>query len=116
MHPEIRGQFGMEGGDEASPLSNEHGMTLMLEQHVDVCAHASDDGRSDEDQFEGRRAKHGVRTGIDEAINLTPVSVPLNRNIDETERRLSRIGDFFCQQDRSSACAEESPPRFGKPA
>lgn len=90
----------MECGCQDLSLSHQHGMMFTLRQHLHSFTHSFDAGSSDEDHLQIRPAELG-RRAHDGAVNLPPVSIPLDGNVEYLQALLHRITDLLGQQDRA---------------
>jgi hypothetical protein len=100
VHARVVGQFRMESGRQDLSFSYQHGMMFALSQHFHSFPHSLDAGRPDKDHLQIRPAELG-RCTHDGAVNLPPVSIPLDGNVECIQALLHGITHLLCQQDRA---------------
>src|ERR1039458_379321 len=108
----IAGELGMEGGHQMAALPNQHRIALIASQHFCVSAHAPDDGRANEHGFEIAIETLRLQRR-DAAFQLAPVSVALNIDVHQTERRLMRIRNIGSRSEErrvGKECRSRSTP------
>src|SRR5215467_2138609 len=81
-------QLRVKSGSHGLALPHDHGILPFRREHFDPRSHALDPGSANEDHFDRRVAE---KTFADGAIDLTPVSVAPNPNIDRAQPRLPRV-------------------------
>ena len=90
-------------------------IALVSRQHACAVPHAPDDGGADEDGFHISGRCAGLefrfrRDARDTAIDLPPVGVALDADIDEPQALLRGARNLVGQQDRAGAGSEDGPP------
>ena len=93
----------MEGCSHATALPDDDGILVFGAKNLNPGANALDLGRPDEDHFNRYVAE---KTFADGAVDLTPVGVAANADVDGAESDLSGILDFLCEEDCAGASAE----------
>src|SRR3954453_21585411 len=84
VHARIFRQLGMERGHEQPAVPKEHRRAVVLGEHLDVGADVRDARSPDEDAAQWFRFPGQGEVGL-EARDLTPVGVPLDLEVGQTE-------------------------------
>lgn len=117
MHPRIFREFRVESCGHGSSLPDRDRIRTLGSQYFDPFAYIGDFGSADEDHFErqfaessfvriARAAAHDELTFADRAVDLTPVRVAPDADIERSKSGLLRVFHFARQQDGSSARPE----------
>src|SRR6266545_2364759 len=80
----VVGELGMEGCDQEPSLSRQHGMTVVLREHLDLGTGVLDPRRADEDAAHRRVVAGELEVGL-ERMNLSAPRVALHRQVEEPE-------------------------------
>src|SRR5579871_5401726 len=88
MQAEVACKFGMERCEPTRARPAEHGMAVVLGEHVDVLPDSLDDRRADEHALERRprEVAHGERRL--EGLALAAVAVAADAHVEHAERLL----------------------------
>src|SRR4051812_15602839 len=100
MYACVRAEFRMECCDQRLALGNRHWIVTLTCNRLHFWADARNLWGADEDHFNWRPAEYPL---ANRTIDLPPVGVPPDADIDCTQPLLSRIFNFPGQQD--GACA-----------
>ena len=99
----VGGQFGVKRGGQDAPLSQEGGVLPVICQDFDFRSNPMNNRCADEHHLERGRAERAARFLRDVALPLSPVAVPFDRDVQKTQRPLSRRRGLLRKQDGSSA-------------
>src|SRR5579863_1046446 len=102
----------MECCDQMPALFDQYRVTLILCQNTYAGAGAPDDGRADEDRFHVSRARSLLKIGgrldvRDLAVDLSPVGITLDSEVDGAKAFLRRVAHFLRQKNSSRAGSED---------
>src|SRR5271157_5461759 len=105
MHTRVSRQFGVEGRGHHASLSHQDRIVIALRQNFNPFTDAFNARRANEDHLQRIAAQ---RAGsLDNAgVDLAPIRVAADCDIDRIETRLIRILHLFGQHDRARASAE----------
>src|SRR5487761_131490 len=106
MNRWVLGQFRMKSRSKQVLLFHEHGQSIRFSQHAYAPARTPDDGRADENHLNRMAGQGGAVAGANRAVDLPPISVALNCDIEQPERFLCRPQHFARQQDGACASSE----------
>jgi len=110
MNPAVCGKFGMEGRCHDRSLADEDRKSLALGKDFDSWADFRDARSANEDHFERSPGERSIR-GKDARVNLTPIRIALDEDIQKAERTLRRIENLARQQNGPGTGAEDRPLR-----
>lgn len=100
MHARVSGQFRVERRRHRSSLPHRDRILSLGCDHLHAGPHALDLGCADEHHFQRRPSKNSFP---DRAVNLPPVSVAADTDVERTQPRLVGIGHFLRQHDGARA-------------
>src|SRR6187402_747770 len=72
VHARVVGQLGVERREQEASVADEHGLAVVLREHLDACADLAHARRPDEDAAQLVIVPHEVEVGL-EARDLSPV-------------------------------------------
>jgi len=109
----VAGELRVEGGGEQIVFLDQHGFASVFGENGNSGANFFDDWRTDEDHFhgpwlEGRGAKKDI------AGKLAAVAVALDGHVEQAERWLRRMLDFFGEENGACAGAKDGPLSGGE--
>lgn len=103
MYTRIVGEFRMKGRSHRFGLTHNNGIASFSCEYFHFGSYALDLGRADENHF-NRSSKE--KTFSNRAVNLSPISVAPNADINCSKPNLVGIFNFFRQQNRAGACSK----------
>ena len=103
MQAIILAQLGMECSRHGLSLPHRDRIVAFRRDDFDSRAHAFNFRCADEHHLERRFAE---LAGADRAVDLTPVGVAANANVERSQTELAGVGDFLRQHDGARTGAE----------
>jgi|SRR5579864_568249 len=103
VHTGIVGQLGMKRGSHSFTLTNDHGIAAFGGQNFDIAAQAGDFWRTNEHHLDWRSSK---KTFANRTINLAPVGIAANADVESAEACLLGVLYFVCEEDRARTGTE----------
>src|SRR5581483_4143195 len=97
MDTVIGAKLGMEGSGQMPSLLDEYGVFAVLRQHPRFLPNTPNNRRANENRFRGPALQIDFR---DTAVDLPAVAISLDSQINQSERRLTRVHYFRGQQNR----------------
>ena len=106
VDPAVPRKLRMEGGGEDVSLADEDGEAIALGQDFNTGTGGGDARGADEDGFQ-RTAGKGRFEFEDSGVALVAIGIALDGDVQDAERELAGMTNFFGQQDGAGAGAED---------
>ena len=111
METRVIGKFRVEGSGHRSSLANSYGIGSLGGENFDAFTHVRDLRSADENHLERHFFQFALKISdelsfANRAIDLTPVCIATDSDVERTQSGLGGVLNLGGQQDRSGAGAE----------
>ncbi len=103
----IVAELGMECRGEDVVFLNDDWIVSTTPDGPNAGAKTSNDGCADEDHFRCPVLTQRTLAALDETVNLPPISIPLDADIEKSQAWLLRVENLFGQKDSSCTGAKD---------